>query len=365
MPGEGISGQSLQITGGTISGGRIYGATASFPQEIALTSENTFTGNQRFEGFIGKGGAGTIKSPVNLNTVQSGPPIVESPLNTEVIPFNYNAEFVGNFTGLGGPSPGWAIGSSLFVRTGAAEGDGAGLKVIQGLIVGAAAMSPNTNLEVLRGASVAATFFGAAAAGKIGSMESLRVTKPDRFEGAIAGEVTGNLYGLFIENAGESKIPAAAKFSLFVAGGNSRFGGPVEVSGEIRNAAGGALVIYSNEAKPTEGSSFTLKQNGGGGGTQIKMPTEGATLEINNGVETLFRIGRSGSIGWGNPEDTSLFRSAAKVLKTNNSFQVGETFRHLGAEAGFFNHAAAAQPKEVAATPEAIIAALKTIGIFG
>lgn len=339
------------------------------PAEATVTpgGENIFTGNQRFEGFIGMGSPGNIKMPINLNTVQYGPPIVESPLNTEVIAFNYNAQFVGNFTGLGGPSPGWALGSSMFVQTGTAEGDGAGLKVLQALNVGAALRAPNANLEFLRGATIRANFFGATASGKVGQLETLRVARPNRVEGAVAGEVTGTLYGLFIESVAASTIPAAAKFSLYVEGGTSRFGGVVEVTNEIRNAGANALVIYSNQAKITEGTTLTLRQKAGGGGMVITNPTEGSFVELSDGEHTRLRISRAGTMEWGEGGaiDTTLARNAAKILRTAGSFQIAEALVHQGTEAGFFGHAAGKQPKGVAATAEAIIAALQSIGIFG
>jgi len=51
----------------------------------------------------------------------------------------------------------------------------------------------------------------------------------------------------------------------------------------------------------------------------------------------------SGVIAWGTARDTNLYRSAANILKTDDSLIVGVDFQHLGANIGFFGHAVAAR----------------------
>ncbi|MCT9932446.1 hypothetical protein N5079_19785 [Planotetraspora sp. A-T 1434] len=54
----------------------------------------------------------------------------------------------------------------------------------------------------------------------------------------------------------------------------------------------------------------------------------------------------SGTIifGDGTTADTNIYRAAADTLKTDDSFHVGTTFRHLGTSLGFYNAAAIARP---------------------
>lgn len=60
-----------------------------------------------------------------------------------------------------------------------------------------------------------------------------------------------------------------------------------------------------------------------------------------------WRVLGDGTVGWGlggaSAVDTTLSRSAAAVLKANQSFHVATDFRHLGANLGFYNVAAVAR----------------------
>lgn len=55
-------------------------------------------------------------------------------------------------------------------------------------------------------------------------------------------------------------------------------------------------------------------------------------------------IGSKAGLTFGSAADTNLYRSAADTLKTDDSFHVGATLRHLGSSLGFFNAAAVTKP---------------------
>lgn len=102
-----------------------------------------------------------------------------------------------------------------------------------------------------------------------------------------------------------------------------------------------------------------------------------------------FLVWANGMIAWGdgiNARDTNLYRSAADVLKTDDSFEVGGSFRHFGASIGFFGSAPAARGagyganagvgaraaltststlNEVISTLSHLVADLRAIGLVG
>lgn len=68
--------------------------------------------------------------------------------------------------------------------------------------------------------------------------------------------------------------------------------------------------------------------------------------DISGDASSRFIIESNGLTEWGNgsSRDTNLYRSAANVLKTDDSFHVSLDLRHLGTSLGFYNAAAVAKP---------------------
>jgi hypothetical protein len=310
---------------------------AQVPSSVALLSaENHFTVGQRIDTMLGMNATGTVRLPINLNPAISGPAAVASG-TTDTIGINLNSLAEGDFTGLGGVDPGFVWGFSLFSRVGPNEKDGKGISQYIGANIEGAAQAPDLNIPVFRAAAIRASFYGAAAGGTLGQIESLRVQAPGRFGGAKAGKVTGNVYGLFVEKVEKTTLEAASGFSLYVEGGNSRFGGRVEIANDLSNAGEGDTNIYSGVSNSTTGAVFTLRKEANGGHAVVTLPVASSTFQISNGAETTVKITRGGQIQFGTAADTNLFRNAEKVLKTNNSFVVGETLRHNGTLLGFYN----------------------------
>jgi len=74
-------------------------------------------------------------------------------------------------------------------------------------------------------------------------------------------------------------------------------------------------------------------------------------------------------LGDGTTSDTNLYRSAADTLKTDDSFHVGATLRHLGTSLGFYNTAAATKQTVTGsrgsnAALTSLLTALATIGLI-
>ena len=132
----------------------------------------------------------------------------------------------------------------MFTTTGSTAGDGKGA-TIQNLIETAIQTPAGTTIPVAQGLVAQAAFFGATAGATVTQMESLRVAAPVRKDGATAGTAT-NVYGLFVEQVSSAAVGATGSaFSLFVAGGTSRFGGTIDVTDQVRNAGSNDLQLFA------------------------------------------------------------------------------------------------------------------------
>lgn len=110
----------------------------------------------------------------------------------------------------------------------------------------------------------------------------------------------------------------------------------------------------------------------------VETPTTGKrALDYRLTGDTVARLAvdasasSSGTItfGDGTTADTNLYRSAADTLKTDDSFHVAATFRHLGTGLGFYNAAAAAKPSVTGsrggnAALASFLTALATLGLI-
>jgi hypothetical protein len=254
-----------------------------------LGAANVFTSGQR------------INAPFGLNT----PPIARQPFNSQQrvdaaaagtvdkIGHELATTLTGNFAASSGSNPTFGWGLNVFTATGTAAGDGAGA-TIQNLIE-SDVLAPSGTIAAVQGLSVQAAFYGATAGATVSQMESLRVAAPARKDGATGGIAT-KVYGLFVEDVEAGPVGATGgAFSVFVAGGISRFGGRVDVTNNISNAGTGDLTVFA-DFTAAAGSLLTLKKASNGGDAQFTLNAAGATVKINNGTTDVFKVDRSGRL---------------------------------------------------------------------
>lgn len=74
------------------------------------------------------------------------------------------------------------------------------------------------------------------------------------------------------------------------------------------------------------------------------MPSIGGFTGVTNFAINLEGTSRLPQDGIRIAGDTNLYSSASATLKTDNSFHVGSTFRHLGGSLGFYNATAISKP---------------------
>lgn len=107
---------------------------------------------------------------------------------------------------------------------------------------------------------------------------------------------------------------------------------------------GGSLPTDVKLSRPTTGLlECDQKFRARSGFSSIRGGTGQVVFEgfVSGDTEPRIRIEAGGAIEWGlgltTPVDTKLYRSADSVLKTDDSFHVANTLRHLGSQLGFFN----------------------------
>lgn len=278
--------ESIIVAEGSTFSGNIKGSVSlvganSRKVEAALLNSTA----QTFVGRLGIVDTPSVRIPNNFHGILVGSEAVAGGGETNTIANNLTATFKGDFTGITGANAGTMFGLSVFATIGTEAEDGKGVKVLQGTsLAGVIKGTAPTGLEVLRGNEMEASFYGASAGGEVGQAETLRVVGPRRTGGATAGKVTGTAYSLFVT---EPTIEAATKFSLFVEGGVSRFGGTVQLNNTLNNAAGsGSLSIFGATSKAT-GAAFILRNNSGGGQAIIELEKANASFQITNGTSAV------------------------------------------------------------------------------
>jgi hypothetical protein len=193
-------------------------------------------------------------------------------------------------------------------------GDGHGANV-QNLMETAIASPAGATLATAIGLMSDVAFFGASAGAHVDIITSMRVGAPRRKDGATAG-TAGTSYGLFVEQVDASAVGAAGAFSLYVAGGVSRFAGRVDVSGTIANDGAGPMVLNAGYST-ADGAVLELNKTGGGGYITAKMPTPSAEFLFHDGTTQTFGITRTGMPRWwaaGNAQTTVGAAGAAAAL---------------------------------------------------
>jgi hypothetical protein len=281
---------------------------AAIASKAGIAIANTFTQKNIFRSnyfAIGPNSGDTPsgKIPINTHAIINGPEAVADPSASNTIGWNQTITFTGDFTGITGANAGTLFGQSVFATTGIEAGDGKGIKVVQGTsLAGVIKGEAPSGLEVVRGAETSAEFYGSLAKGSVGQMESLRVVGPKRGGGATEGKVTGTAYTLFIT---EPTIEATNKFSLFVEGGVSRFGGTIQANNTINNAAGsGSLSIFGSTSKAT-GAVLILQTATNGGKAIFELEKSEASLQITNGTTAKTVFDNTGKLRLSNIETAS------------------------------------------------------------
>lgn len=109
------------------------------------------------------------------------------------------------------------------------------------------------------------------------------------------------------------------------------------------------------------------------GATRTTATDSAFAAGVSNDSNPRISIAADGKISWGpgssTAVDTNLYRSAADTLKTDDSFHVGATLRHLGSSLGFYNATAIAKPtvsgsKAANAALTSLCTALANLGLI-
>lgn len=167
---------------------------------------------------FGIGAPASARFPFNTLQVIQGADVGTS--GTDIIGFNLSTRFAGDFAEMGGPDPGSVWGTQSFTMAGHGADDGDGITYLYGGLF-TSVISGGATIPYVIGLAGSTAVFGATASGTIQNAYSIMAISPDVVEGAT-GHIQ-NAISLYVAKptAGEN-----SNFSLFVAGGESRFQNP-------------------------------------------------------------------------------------------------------------------------------------------
>lgn len=233
------------ISGGneTIGGNKIWTGRANFGSSVTDDPRKPFKSSQG----IGPAGEGTLDHVAHL----------------------FQSIIVGDWTNDTGTNPKYAWGTNFFTVTGSGNTDGNGMTHLYGALIEADVRAgAGTTITNVIGLQVEASFFGASSSANVGTISSLRVARPTRKDGAVAGTAT-NVYGIFVEAVDATIVGSTADkgYSLYVSGGNSFFGGNVDVgNNEIfsKTVTVAATVPGGGSTLPSNRGRLYVQSNGAG-----------------------------------------------------------------------------------------------------
>lgn len=284
--------------------GEVVSALATFTSGASYNAANWSTPasgtyapivNAAHTGTFGVNATSAKRQPVNIASTLDA---ADLPGTQDKVGAVLSTTVKGDFTGLGGSNPGFVFGMNVFTVTGSAANDAKGINALIGAIMEADIATPaGVTIASVQGLLAQAAFFGAAAGATVTQMESLRVAAPIRKDGATAGTAT-NVYGLFVEAVTSGAVGATGSaFSLFVAGGNSRFGGRLDVAGSIANTTGN-LELFADFSRAA-GASLVLDANTSGGSTGTAtayLSKAGSAFRVHDGTKVVWSVGRDGLV---------------------------------------------------------------------
>lgn len=201
----------------------------------------------------------------------------------------------GDYSTATGTNPTYAWGLNMFTTTGAAPGDANGADIMN--LVETSIQAPTgTTIGSAKGLVAEAGFFGAGVGAAVTQMESMRVAAPKRKDGATAGTAK-YAYGLYVEAVDPSTLDSTLAYSVFVAGGASRFCGRVDVTDNVSNSGTGTLSIFAGYTD-ADGARLQLLKAASGGHLRARLTTPGAEVQVHDGVATTFSVSRTGLPKW-------------------------------------------------------------------
>ena len=242
----------------------------------------------------------TGRTPIGLHPTINPAGADLSPVGgSDVVAIGTTPLFAGDFSHVTWPTgdTGYLWGHNLFTETGSAVGDLAGATQLVGALLETAVQLPAgaVTLGVVRGAQAQASFFGASAGSTVTQMESMRVSAPAQKNGATAGTAT-NVYSLFVENTPTGLLGSTTTFALYVEGGNTRFGGRVDVSGTLTGIGGGNSETLTMEGGFSNPTTLTLTGISDGGSMVARLGWGSGTYSFqNSNTNQLFGTNAAGS----------------------------------------------------------------------
>jgi hypothetical protein len=299
---------------------------------VRVGDDNTFTGANTFNGVVQARSYATFGNPGSLadkrTPWKSSQTMLASATGNDHVAHLMQTIVAGDWTADGGTDPGFVWGLNVYMATDQAAGAANGVNTFYGALLEAAVRAPaGTTITTVIGVQAEASFAQAAAAASVTNMTSMYVKNPRRKDGALAGSVTGSVYGLRVAKviAADVGTPAGA-YSVMVEGGSTVLNGIVQVLSDdaaqtpllVKNANGSAqpallvqsfggtnLLSVSSAGAVTAPSAVTAYNGGGANLTSLLAYNAAAPDPIGAGA------GNRGSITVNG--DTRMYRVAAGV----------------------------------------------------
>ena len=251
----------------------------------------TVTGVLQANGRFGVVDIPSNRIPVNIAAEVSAA-TAGSAGTSNVIGIQLSPRVTGNFSTIGGLDPGFMWGVSNFATLGTSGASASGIVDYTGMVTETAILAANQTATTVRGLHVISAFWGSSASGTVGQMETLRVSPPQRKDGAVAGTATA-AYGIYVE------APAgigSSEFAVFTDGGPSRFKGRLDAG----NVSGfeGVFQVYA-DFTTTAGASIKLDTNTAGGHITQYLSTAGAYVGVHNTSAVVHKLHRDGRVATG------------------------------------------------------------------
>ncbi|MBG6058653.1 hypothetical protein RCH16_002302 [Cryobacterium sp. MP_M5] len=252
------------------------------PSYGKLAGDNTWAGKATFSGNIPARARQPFMSSQELRALDPGP--------DDHIGHAMQTKVYGDWSADQGSSPRFAWGANIFTVTGPNAGDGNGLFALSGALIEANVNAPTgTHIENVYGLLAEASFFGTSAGATVDNIKSFQVNAPVRKNGASGGTAKW-AYGMYVQAVYPSQVESTNAFSMWVAGGRSRFMENVEIYGV--NATDSLLTL---RAAPSHSVNlFTINSSSN---TRIVRVTSSGTVTTINKLVALEARGAQVVVG--------------------------------------------------------------------
>lgn len=201
----------------------------------------------------------------------------------DITGYQRNSQTAGDFTAMGGPSPGQVFAGNDFNIL----ANTTGISTFYGNLSEVAITATTTSgVAYVFGFCAEVSHFGLGADSHVGNMTSLRVLSPKRKEGALG--TADSLYSLYIEGVEAGDVGSTDALSLYVDSGISRFNGRVDVQATIMGVGAGDQALSLQGGSAADSASIAIYN-----GTTAQDIT--ATLGGDAGTDRFYISNKSGA----------------------------------------------------------------------